>query len=224
MAAKRRWLAARLRLLQRQAALVERLEFLDHDGEFENELCETAVPAGGGPSAAGLPAFLHTLQPGRVQAVDSEVCLLPDAVVAELPRLVPQLTRLCLAVGSEREYGGWLPDSAAGMLRRLPQLLSLEVHVDGGISNEQLDAIGRLSNLTGLKLACGMLISLPALSQLTRLQRLLQLDLQAFWHGGELAEGEEPPQIPLPARMPALRTCQIYTGGTWVHPKVGGLQ
>lgn len=226
-AAKRRWLDAQLRLLQRQAGLVERLGVDDHRGEFEEELCRTAEGAqavgGGGAGYPSLPAFLSSLQPGRVQAVELDVAQLPGGAEEQLTRLARQLTRLRLAAGTEEEFGGVLPCPTSSVLVRLPRLLSLELTCTANITKAQLAAVGRLTQLTDLALRCSVGAALLQLPQLTRLQRLGQLKLEVSWRRNEEEVEEEVPELPLLARFPALRVYRLFAGGWggWGRPQVG---
>lgn len=227
-AAKCRWLATRLRLLQRQASMVERLEVHDKGGHFLEELYGAAEgPQPGGSSApaaaaVSLPAFFSSLQPGRVQAVELFIREVPDAAMAQLLRLAPQLAHLSIDTNVDREWGGELPPSTCAVLPRLPQLLSLEIACPADVTNALVEAVGRVTWLTHLNLWCGVDAALPALPQLTRLQRLSKLELTINWHRYE-AEGweeAEVPELPLPTLFPALRTYTVRGSG-WGGPQVG---
>ncbi|PRW58693.1 flightless-1-like protein [Chlorella sorokiniana] len=222
-AAKRRWLAARLRLLQRQAGLVEQLQ-VHADYDCVRELyghAENPQPAGSSDdpatAAVSLPAFLSSLQPGRVHTVEIFVRELPNAAVVQLPHLAPQLTRLSIDTNVDQEVGGELPASTPAALARLPQLLSLEIACPSNVTNGLVEAVGRLTQLTHLSLWCGVEAALPALPRLTRLQRLSKLRLTINWRPYE--EEAEAPQLPLLARFPCLRTYRISGGG----PQLAGL-
>lgn len=226
-AAGRRWLAACLALLQRQAGMVERLEVYD-EGDFTDELFGTPAHLDGGggvdneaagAAAVSLPAFLASLQPGRVQAVELQVQELPDAALEQLPRLAAQLTRFRIDTDVDREGGGYLPSSTSAVLLRLPQLLSLEVGTQADVPDGVIEAVGCLTQLTSLNLWCGVDAAVPALPLLTRLTRLGQLHLTINWHRYEAEEEPEVPQLPQLVCFPSLHTYQVLTSG-WGGPEV----